>query len=171
MNEIKYFKIEITSGDLIEKIKNYARVICWAEAGLSDTPSLGTIRIMCSDRVALDATMTRYELSCMVHENLETMYANAEAPLAYSAMQTVVEALLANYKVEAIIDGIEGKEIDISIIYADMLKCGYVYTEDDIDEICDDNAITPITNFKYKNGVRVNNGAEVEVVENYSHYE
>ena len=168
MNVIKYFKIEITSGDLIEKIKNYARVICWAEAGLSDTPSLGTIRIMCSDRVALDATMTRYELSCMVHENLETMYTNAEAPLAYSAMQTVVEALLANHKVEAIIDGIEGKEIDISI-YTDMLKCG-VYTEDDIDEICDENAITPITNFKYKNGVRVTHNG-TEVVENYSHYE
>lgn len=169
MNEIKYYEIEITSGDLIEKIKNYARIICWAEAQLSDTPSMGTIRIMCSDRVAIDATMTRYELSCMVHEDLKTMYVEAEAPLAYSAMQTVVEALLANYKVEAIIDGVEGKEIDISI-YTDMLKCGDVYTEDDIDEICDYNALTPITNFKYKNGVRViHNGAEV--VENYSHYE
>ena len=170
MNEIKFFEIELASGDLIEKIKNYARVICWAEAaGLSDTPSMGSIRIMCSDRVVLDATMTRYELSCMVHENLKTMYTNAEAPLVYSVMQTVIEALLANHRVEAIIDdGIEGKEIDISI-YTDMLKCG-VYTEDDIDEICDENEITPITNFKYKNGVRVTHNG-TQVVENYSHYE
>lgn len=165
MNSITYYKVSITREELINKIKNNARIICWEETGLSDPPSLGTIRIMCSDGIAIDATMTKHELERMVPEVFISLI-DVEVPLVYCAFQIIIEAVMENYRICAFLDGMDGEDINIDV-YTDRLNSGGIYTQKDIDEICSTNNLTPKRGFTYDNGIKVlSDGAQI--VESYS---